>query len=171
MAATFILLSLISATLGISLNMIHPKDSTIPSLKRGNLHIGNNETLYKTIPLDQTSLCEPDIAAKWNERRRIMLWIIHENILCVPCHFVYWSKTRKKRRVQSFIQIKHHKNRLNSKIYVQLYLQTIDYCSLCLSSKIIKRFGRPSEQSNTSSCSVRQSLRRNKMASLTLIHW
>jgi hypothetical protein len=28
MAATFILLSLISATLGISLNMIHPKDST-----------------------------------------------------------------------------------------------------------------------------------------------
>jgi hypothetical protein len=35
MAATFILLSLISATLGISLNMIHPKDSTIHSLKTG----------------------------------------------------------------------------------------------------------------------------------------
>jgi hypothetical protein len=45
MAATFILLSLISATLGISLNMIHPKDSTIHSLKTGNLHIRNNETL------------------------------------------------------------------------------------------------------------------------------
>ena len=45
MAATFILLSLISATLWISLNMVHPKDSTIQSLKKGNLHIGNNETL------------------------------------------------------------------------------------------------------------------------------
>ena len=29
----------------------------------------------------------------------------------------------------------------------------------------------PSKQPNTSSCSVRQSLRRNKTASLTLIHW
>ena len=66
MAATFILLSLISATLGISLNMIHPKDSTIQSLKTGNLHIGNNETLYKTIPWDQTCLYEPDIAAEWS---------------------------------------------------------------------------------------------------------
>jgi hypothetical protein len=45
MTPTFILLSLISAILGISLNMIHPKDSTIQSLKTGNLHIGNNETL------------------------------------------------------------------------------------------------------------------------------
>jgi hypothetical protein len=45
MTATFIPLSLISATLGISLNMIHPKDSTIQSLKTGNLHIGHNETL------------------------------------------------------------------------------------------------------------------------------
>ena len=45
MTATFILLSLISATLGISLNLIHPKDSTIQSLKTGNLHFGNNETL------------------------------------------------------------------------------------------------------------------------------
>jgi len=72
MAATFILLSLISATLGISLNMIHPKDSTIQSLKTGNLHIGNNETLYKTIPWVHTCLCEPDTAAEWNERRRII---------------------------------------------------------------------------------------------------
>jgi hypothetical protein len=45
MTATFILLTLISATLGISLNLIHPMDFTIQSLKTGNLHIGNNETL------------------------------------------------------------------------------------------------------------------------------
>jgi hypothetical protein len=45
MTATFMLLSLISATLGISLNMIHPKDSTIQSLNTGNLHTRNNETL------------------------------------------------------------------------------------------------------------------------------
>ena len=45
MTATFILLSLISATLGIFLKMIHPKDSTIQFLKTANLHIGNNETL------------------------------------------------------------------------------------------------------------------------------
>jgi hypothetical protein len=31
--------------------------------------------------------------------------------------------------VQTFIQIKHYKNTLSSKIYVQLYLQMMDYCS------------------------------------------
>jgi hypothetical protein len=35
--------------------------------------------------------------------------------------------------VQTFIQIKHYKNRLNSKIYVQLYLQMMDYCSRVMS--------------------------------------
>ena len=45
MTATFILLSLISATLGISLNMIYPKYSMIQSLNTGHLHIRNNETL------------------------------------------------------------------------------------------------------------------------------
>jgi hypothetical protein len=35
--------------------------------------------------------------------------------------------------VQTFIQIKHYKNTLNSKIYVQLYLQMMDYCSRVMS--------------------------------------
>ena len=43
MAVTFMLLSFISATLGISLNMIDPNDSMIQSLK--TVYIGNNETL------------------------------------------------------------------------------------------------------------------------------
>jgi hypothetical protein len=43
LTTTFILLSLISATLGIFLNMTDPKDSMIQSFKTGNLHIGNNE--------------------------------------------------------------------------------------------------------------------------------
>jgi hypothetical protein len=36
-------------------------------------------------------------------------------------------------RVQTFIQIKHYKNTLNSKIYVQLYLQMMNYCSRVMS--------------------------------------
>jgi hypothetical protein len=35
--------------------------------------------------------------------------------------------------VQTFIQIKHYKNTLNSKIYVQLYLQMMNYCSRVMS--------------------------------------
>ena len=35
--------------------------------------------------------------------------------------------------VQTFIQIKHYKNTLNSKIYVQQYLQMMDYCSRIMS--------------------------------------
>ena len=35
--------------------------------------------------------------------------------------------------VQTFIQIKHYKNTLNSKIYVQLYLQMMDHCSRVMS--------------------------------------
>jgi hypothetical protein len=100
------LLSLISATLGISLNMIHPKDSTIQSLKTWNLHTRNNETLDTL----QNNSMRPDLFVwSWhccrksmksqNGRTRIipttgitvlMLWIKHENILCVPCHYVYW---------------------------------------------------------------------------------
>ena len=103
MAATFILLSLISATLGISLNMIHPKDSTIQSLNTGNLHIRNNETLDTL----QNNSMRPDLFVwSWHCCRKsmksqsgrtriipttgitvLMLWIKHENILCVP-----WSK-------------------------------------------------------------------------------
>jgi hypothetical protein len=58
MAVTFILLSFISATLGISLNMIDPNDSMIQSLK--TVYIENNETLgtLQTITRDQTCLCE-----------------------------------------------------------------------------------------------------------------
>ena len=35
--------------------------------------------------------------------------------------------------VQTFVQIKHYQNTLNSKIYVQLYLQRTDYCSRVMS--------------------------------------
>jgi hypothetical protein len=75
MAATFILLSLISATLRISLNMIHPKDSTIQSLKTGNLHIRNNETL-DTLQNNSgtvTSSCH------WHSRKLFSSYKIHAN--------------------------------------------------------------------------------------------
>ena len=67
LTTTFILLSLISATLGIFLNMTDPKDSMIQSFKTGNLHIGKNET-FGTL---QNNSMWPDL----------LVWVVNLTLL------------------------------------------------------------------------------------------